>query len=411
MKTEAAHLESKRLEPLTTVRFFGAVAIVACHWLLMGAPILTPRHTLLWRAFHLCASCVSGFFVLSGFILAWVYLRGGGPIDKRKFYIARFARIYPIFFLTLVADTPVYFASRVSALGFQGALLHTGIAFGSCVLMLQAWGKQFWGMDFPNWSLSVEAFCYLLFPLVGSLLWRLRGVWTWISILTLYLGGQALVLGALIAANKLGVDRRVIYFLPPVHVSSFLLGVLVARLQLSADGATRRLPLRSWIVYGAFALAAAACIALLVVPWISDSAAGMTLVRDGCLAPVFALTIWTLSSQKTRISRWLSAPWLVLLGEGSYALYLIHVPMFQLLHPALLHVLQDMPWNRFRFFYGMAFLGFLMLCIALSVVSFLLVETPARRWINRKFANRRAKATQLPATLIRPLPTRLNDLI
>jgi peptidoglycan/LPS O-acetylase OafA/YrhL len=385
MKNRSAHSDSNRLEPLTTIRFFGAVCVVACHWLSMGAPILTPRHAVLWRAFHLGASCVSGFFVLSGFILAWVYLREPGPLDKHKFFVARFARIYPIFLLTLILDTPSYFASSVATLGVKGAILKTGIAFGSCLLMLQAWGKQLWGMDFPNWSLSVETFCYLLFPVVGRLLWRLRGRWIWIGMLTLYAGGQALVTAGVMVARLHGVSPIILYFLPPLHLYAFLIGVLVARLQVSEVGAPAGSHVESWMVYAAMGFALCAGIALLAVPSsIADSIVGTTLIRDGCLSPVFGLVIWALSIKSTRGARWLSAPWLVLLGEGSFALYLLHVPVFHLIHPVLLRLLGDMPWGKFRLLYGLAFLIYLTLCIALSVASFLWVEAPARRWLNRR---------------------------
>jgi hypothetical protein len=50
---------------------------------------------------------VSFFFVLSGFILAYSYLgqlRLGG--EKRRFWEARFSRIYPVYLLSLLIDWP-----------------------------------------------------------------------------------------------------------------------------------------------------------------------------------------------------------------------------------------------------------------------------------------------------------------
>lgn len=151
MKTGSVRPDTGKFDSLTTLRFFGAVYIVICHWLLLGVTIVTPRHAIFWRAYKFGGSCVSGFCILSGFILAVVYFRNPEPLNKRRFYVARFARIYPIFLVTLILDTPWFFMSRVGSLGVKGALLKTGVTFGSCLLMLQAWAERFWGMDFPNW--------------------------------------------------------------------------------------------------------------------------------------------------------------------------------------------------------------------------------------------------------------------
>jgi peptidoglycan/LPS O-acetylase OafA/YrhL len=178
-----------KLNPLTSIRFFGAVYVTLGHWWRVDVPIRF-HSDLLFRSLFLGGACVSGFYLLSGFILGWVYLTPGERLNKRQFFMSRFARIYPIFLITLVADTPWYFFSHISQYGVKGALIKTGTVFTSCLLMLQAWSPKFWGLDFPNWSLSVESLCYAIFPFVGFLLWRLRGVWVWIVMLLLYVGGQ-----------------------------------------------------------------------------------------------------------------------------------------------------------------------------------------------------------------------------
>lgn len=59
--------------------------------------------------------------------------------------------------------------------------------------MLQSWTPRFEVIDNPNWSLSTETFFYLAFPLLGVLLWELRGARIWIAALLIYASGQALV--------------------------------------------------------------------------------------------------------------------------------------------------------------------------------------------------------------------------
>jgi peptidoglycan/LPS O-acetylase OafA/YrhL len=96
-------------------------------------------------------------------------------------------------------------------------------------------------------------------------------------------------------------------------------------------------------------------------------------LQHGLLAPIFAATIWALSYPQFRISRWLSQRWLVVLGEASFGLYLLHA--------VVLH------WYR-----GIdgkmtveQFVVYLFLCIGLSVLSFYYFETPLRKWVIATF--------------------------
>jgi peptidoglycan/LPS O-acetylase OafA/YrhL len=59
----------------------------------------------------------------------------------------------------------------------------------------------------------------------------------------------------------------------------------------------------------------------------------------------------------------------VILGEGSYGLYLIHVPVF--------HLFTWLGWDRIPALFPV----YLAVSIGLSVASFYWFETPARRWI------------------------------
>ncbi|MGI9147488.1 MAG: acyltransferase family protein [Chloroflexota bacterium] len=48
------------------------------------------------------------FFVLSGFILAYTYLADQRPLDRRSFWVARFARVYPVYALTMLLTAPLF---------------------------------------------------------------------------------------------------------------------------------------------------------------------------------------------------------------------------------------------------------------------------------------------------------------
>ncbi|WP_348265335.1 acyltransferase [Telmatobacter sp. DSM 110680] len=383
-------------KPITSVRFLAAVYIIAFHWIR-----LMPIRELSGFGFRFAAALggVGFFYFLSGFVLAWVYLRPSQPIDKRRFFVARFARVYPVFLLTLVADLPWFFASHVATLGYQAALAKTGSTFAASLLLLQAWYSGFWGMDTPNWSLSAEAFFYVLFPFLGVWIWSLRSKWTWVSIFLVYIGGQTLVvlvLAAAIAHHASSLGLESLLYLPPLHVSTFILGILMARLQVSSIERYGTGPLAPWAIYSALGAGLAICfgVAHFTSDKFDNSMQGSILLRDGSMAPLFCVIVWALSSGSTVVSRLLSVKWLVFLGNCSFGLYLIHLPILHVLGPAMQPLLWGRSHSEFWLFYILLFLLYLALCIPVSIASFYWVETPARRWISVRFNARRSESLE-----------------
>lgn len=135
------------------------------------------------------------------------------------------------------------------------------------------------------------------------------------------------------------ISPEIILYFPPLHVSTFLLGILIAKLQICFRERNRAIPPSAWPTYTALGLSTtifAAAILFTPTAFIK-SPLGSTFIRDGFLAPVFCLLVWALSRENTFVSRWLSAKWLVVLGDASYGLYLIHFPVLHLAMPFLLN--------------------------------------------------------------------------
>ena len=121
--------------------------------------------------------CVDFFFVLSGFVIAAAYgdrLRSGS--DLRVFIIRRFGRLWPLHATLLVVCVAYVVAlllmARLGTLAPEGALLdHPGAASPYALLtnitLVQALGfhaDSTW--NGPAWSISVEAWTYVLFALL-----------------------------------------------------------------------------------------------------------------------------------------------------------------------------------------------------------------------------------------------------
>jgi peptidoglycan/LPS O-acetylase OafA/YrhL len=368
----APNASADKIHPLTSLRFFAAFYVVIYHTLgnlvrgqFLPGNIETPHPADALpnfgsRFLSLGFVSVSFFFLLSGYILAIVYLRRDKPINRRKFFVARFARVYPLFFLTLLMDLPFAFRGLAMFTSVQHAIVKVPINFVVETLMLHAWLVKFAGINFPSWSLSAEALFYLSFPFIGAGLWQLRGRARWAAAALLFVGGQAIVFGWS-TFFKLSPLQPI----PLLHLSTFALGILQASWQFDPR---RRAP-QPWQAYAALAATAIATVAVVrISPWVPVHNLG-----DGILAPIFMLLIWALSSSPTIFSRILSGSWLVVLGEASFGLYLLHIPVLHIFESV--HSIAQ-PW---------AYAIYLALTITLSVVSFYFVEAPLRRWILASF--------------------------
>jgi peptidoglycan/LPS O-acetylase OafA/YrhL len=106
--------------------------------------------------------------------------------------------------------------------------------------MVQVWNpSRLLRINLPSWSLCGEVFFYACFPLLGVLLWKLRGAWLWVAALTLYVGGQTLVW---VMRRHLSLEMTLT--LPPLHLSTFALGILMARGQTLQQKRNGKAPVR-----------------------------------------------------------------------------------------------------------------------------------------------------------------------
>jgi peptidoglycan/LPS O-acetylase OafA/YrhL len=303
---------------------------------------------------------ISFFFLLSGYILAMAYLAPRRPLQKSSFFIARFARIYPLYVITLLMDLPHLFSIRDSKFGVPAALGQAAGIFSANLLMLQSWNPYLRGLNFPCWSLSVEAIFYLLFPFLGFWLWRLKGSTLWISSFVLWAGTQLLVFW--ITPRMRDFDAS---YNPLLYIPTPALGILLARWQMQHREKTISF-LRHNLSRGiAIAIVCAGIAATIYwLPLLPHEN-----LNHGLLAPIFGLLILALSSGQSLPARMLSMKWLVVLGKASFGLYLIHIPV--------LNLYIRFHWAEVPSLYP----TYLATCIGLSILSFYFVETPSRKWI------------------------------
>ncbi len=366
----------RNIPALTGLRFVAAAYVVLFHsW-----PIFLPSHPgpHYWNQFvSLGYTAVSFFFVLSGFILATVYpvALDGPRMEKRAFWQARFARIYPIYAVSMVLAFPLVLESASShGIAYQfGRMAFLTISNGG---LLQAWHPILSGnWNRPTWSVSVEAFFYLVFPMAVSWVARCRkhliavvcGLWL-VSVLSS-------IFSIAMFPHLTGALPHVEIFLfdPLLRLPEFLIGVCFAT-WLDAEHRVGAAP--AWVA----SLVCLMLVPLLVrLPWL--------LVSNGLLAPVFGLVIAHISRSRGIFARVLEKPLLVRLGHASFSVYLIHLPVLLWMTYFLgkKGIANMRPWPG----QGDAPLWFCfywIVVLSLSLLGYSALETPARRALKMWFA-------------------------
>ena len=336
-----------RLHGLTGLRFFAAAWVFAYHFLVLTVGAHRGGRRALQNAGH---AAVSLFFVLSGFVLAYNYASAlaDGRVSLARFLWLRLARVWPLYALVALVEIPLALAPA-----WAGPI---GVATAADVVGLQAWipAITFVG-NTPGWSVSVELFFYAAFPALARLVARraagARAVAAGIVLTLAAAATPALVPAASGAATFLKCG-------PLLRLPEFAVGVGLGRLFLARRGALSP--------SAANALAALGAIAVVAV--VLGAGAVPRYFLHALLLPAFALM--TLGGRLRRRAR-ARVSALTLLGEASYGLYLLQMPLFQALAGKY-------EWSLPRM------LGFFALLVTLSIVTHFAVERPAQRALARR---------------------------
>jgi peptidoglycan/LPS O-acetylase OafA/YrhL len=337
------------LPTLTSLRFFAATAVVAFHAGTGSLGDVLPIDGFLKRLAAGGYTAVTFFFILSGFIMVYAHA-GRREVDRpdvraSTFWRLRAARILPAYLFALAIGLPSLIHEESPT--WQGIIGPVLVLF-----LLQAWWPPVVFMwNFPAWSLSVEAAFYALFPWLSSASARLPRQWLFVIAYALILV-SSVWRAATPVANDISLQP-----LPPFHLPVFIFGMALGRQFLFG-------PALSPKVHGAmFCLGVVAAIAILGSPtpaWTKT---------DAVLAVVFSLIIFGAARPPAALTL-LAHPVLVLLGEASYSIFILHVPL-RLWWSAL--ELGLSPWPDYLLFFA-ALVGF-------SILSFRCVETPMRKLI------------------------------
>jgi peptidoglycan/LPS O-acetylase OafA/YrhL len=336
----------RRIPELDALRGIAAIVIVVFHVRFVDA-------------FPALGTAVDLFFVLSGYLITTIILeQGRSPGFFRTFYARRALRIWPIYYLALVACVALnpMLARPEPLRGFW------------CYAAYLQYVPGYWHAETPpfsrlfqhSWTLAIEEQFYLLWPLIVVIAGRARLRWAIVPLLILptlmrtwafhrhmlLTRCDGLILGALLAdllfdRARVEANRRTwLKGFAAIGLAAVLVRQVGCPLLVRLDGTIPAM----WAIR-AFALSTAATC------WIYFALVGLVLLSQG--GPRLA---------------WLRDRRLVHLGTISYGIYLYHP--FVLAFVPILHRaagIKGSPWM------DVAKVG---ICIGLAEVSWRLIERP-----------------------------------
>jgi peptidoglycan/LPS O-acetylase OafA/YrhL len=270
--------------------------------------------------------CVMVFFVLSGFVLALPYV-DHDRVSYGPYLVRRFCRIYiPFAFAVLVSGVccaliggPYMPMFSTWLNGFWAAPV-TGQLIAQQLMVTGIDGPRSISLDPPIWSLIIEMRISILFPLLVLCVRRFG----WASIVAALVlaygcGKLQIAIGEKTAA---GVPESVTgtFLFTGRYVVLFLLGVIMAARLKGMKELTRSLsPTRH-----------AAALAVLIAVWFVLAYKDFEVSHSGAVdvfCGVFAMYLIALCVTFPKLSLRLSGPVWLWLGDVSYSLYLIHMPV------------------------------------------------------------------------------------
>lgn len=308
---------------------------------------------------------VDFFFALSGLVLTRAYVEKlTTSLSFRRFIEVRIVRLYPLFLAGILLG---------AAYALQGILRESenhldwltllGSTFLGVLMLPYPFHAYLYPSNLVFWSIAAELAINVLFAL---LLFRMRAK---ALLLTIALSG--VWLGWLLFYSQLGLGGVAWADLPVTAARtlfSFTVGVFVARLDFRVRKIGAVVPLLAILALCAITL-----------PHIGENHQA---AYNFISVAVFLPALLIVGSQFEPSRRMIPAA--AFLGDISYALYALHLPIAH-----GMRFIQNTnllpPW--------MALTVFLIVAMAVAAAAVRFWDKPARNWLNRQIAARQARST------------------
>ncbi len=333
-----------QINSLTATRVFAAIMVYIFHF---GRDVFP--FSLFRSLFNSANIAVSYFYVLSGFVLYISYVES--KFTYGNFIKKRLGRIAPAYVLALILYMVVYFFYYKMEYSAE-----VGRQILYSLFFIQAYFPAYaLVLNTAAWSISVEMFFYLLFPVLLLVQKRNSRVFIAAAVL-IYLLTQIIFSLCFQGADHVESFNFLVYN-PVMHVNEFLIGMVGGYLFKRI----KRTGKKYWLAPVAIFFVMLLLLALRPLNFYYDV---------GLIAPVFMAFILATAYYNPAF---LNVKALVILGEISYGIYIFQFPVHELVQ--WLNVYMKLPFPVFFYF------SLLALCLV-ATLSYYFVERPVRDKIN-----------------------------
>ena len=347
--------------PLTSFRFFTAFIVFLFHARinLNWTTNLSYIDRFIWEG----AIFMSAFFVLSGFILTHTYRNisfNKNLKALRNYYIKRFARIYPVYIVVLIASSYLLFTldlEQIIVIIIMNIFLLESVFYTTYPNWLNG------GM----WSISVEAFFYAIFP-------YLKQVFDFFANHKIKLFFLCYFLAVFPSVVKMTFGGTAdIYVNPLFRLGEFGLGMLVAMVYLEKTKKRK---------YYSQLLISSIIILFLIVVSLSNFIENWFFTGfNFAILPLLCLIIFSiaqLSSKENKVLfNWFCHPLFRYLGKISYSFYMVQFFVIDFFGKKILHDAFSSP--------HMLVTTLLVINIVLSILLYEIFEKRMRYQIVKKY--------------------------
>ncbi len=335
---------------------------------------------------------VDFFFVLSGFILCYVYARNfegrAKSQDFKRFTVARFARVYPLHLFSLLLTT--FFLFLLHHFGATVSPIldaeNSAYSFTTNLFLLHSMNLHKWfTFTHASWSISTEWWMYMLFPFLVRPFMKLSGAGR-LAVFALCIVGY-LVIGYLLVPLVTVPD--VISFLK-VHPFSLNVAYQFGFFRCMCGFVTGMMAYYAYKANWSRKLLSSGYTFLILI---SGLALSMHFaVLDVFTVLFFPFILLSAAYGNKNINAIFASRPLQRLGDWSFSIYLIHQPF--LYQGAAIIGIPDrsgstLPKPGILFCWAICIL-FVVFILFISYLSFRFIEAPARNFINRKWGNQKA---------------------
>jgi peptidoglycan/LPS O-acetylase OafA/YrhL len=332
---EAASAEKPQYAYIDCVRGYAILLVITCHLTFSYAALPYPVHRFTVMGWHgvqlfFMASCVT-------LLMAWQYEAARGAVDVPGFFIRRFFRIAPAYYL---ASGLYYFLSPPSG-GFDPREFLATLGF------VNMWHPALaptvadgWIVVPGGWSISVEFTFYTLFPLIAVLVTSLgRAVLFFLAALVLAIIANRLefhLIGGLYEPTA--VENFLYYWFPnqlPVFAAGSIVFFVIRATQ--SGGEFRHLLRRHADLLGLLSVLAFFALSYVRLPQWAGEASPFVPTPVMVALPFGVLVLAMSAARPGRLVNPLAA----VMGKVSFSAYLLHFAVIRLgpdRFPLLFHV-------------------------------------------------------------------------